>query len=158
MDAAKQEQVGMATISCDIPGRLRVRGSQLRWPERADELIDAVARIEGVEQATHSAHARSLLVCYDPTPGRREQILEAIEATVSIDDDPARAATTAQATSARPPHKCRSRKIVRAAMLLSLAAGVGVVMVSKRAHVVLGVAFLGLATLHYLQNRRSTTD
>jgi hypothetical protein len=69
-------------VAHDIPGRLRFR---LPVGAPAEGLEAAVAAVPGVARSTWSPRTRSLLVLYDPQPGHRQAITEAVSRATGLD-------------------------------------------------------------------------
>jgi hypothetical protein len=72
----------MLWIVHEIPGRLRLRGARLKGrPDQGAALADAARNLPGVSEAHANPLTGSLVVCYDPVTGSRDEIVRAVGGT-----------------------------------------------------------------------------
>jgi hypothetical protein len=73
----------MLSIVHEIPGRLRLRGPRLKGrPDDSVALADAARNLPGVSEVCANPLTGSLVVCYDPAAGNRDEIVRAVGGTL----------------------------------------------------------------------------
>lgn len=137
----------MIHIVSSLPGRIRLRDSSLRQPQRLARLRAELAVLEGVSSVRANAAAGSLVIVYaaEFDAGRMEAAVAAAAA----------AAIGARHAPIRVRHaRVRSNTNVNRGMLGSLAASLLALAVGKRWHAVSGGVFLAFLALHLASHRR----
>lgn len=133
-------------------GRIRFRNEALKVAEFGYTVRDALLEAKGVVQVQVNRRVGSLLVLFDKTRISAERILERIARSLGVDPDKVRdgAAGVQRALASR-----KGRRYVKRGMMASLAAALGIVLVSEKWHVAAGVVFVHLLAAHMYQNRRT---
>ncbi|GHU03835.1 hypothetical protein FACS1894205_1060 [Alphaproteobacteria bacterium] len=135
----------MSVIASHFPGRLRIRCPKLRNDGLLTALSADFRSWSGVRNVRGERRSGSIVILYDD---------KAIAFSVLEERISARLALTDIAPNARPPIT-RANRLVKIGMLVSLAAAIGGLGVSRRAHAAAGGALLMFLLLHMAMQRRA---
>jgi hypothetical protein len=131
--------VGGAMITSFIDGRLRIRDEKLESIATASHIEKRLSQFKGIVHVAINRRTRSLLICYDKTILKFEQVLHVLADYLDI----------AKAESKRRISCVADRKIVKLGMLASLAVSMfGAVLDIAVLHITAGIVFLGFLGLH----------
>ena len=134
-------------ITCNIPGRIRIRVPQLKQPEAA-EVVGAIAKeIPGMLSVTVNSRVGSALLIYDPVVLPPQELMNQgmlLLKQMGI-EEPAKKAVNL---------RNKYRNHINQGISLSLGGVVVSSLLSKRLHEPLAILFLGFAISHLWLNKK----
>lgn len=126
-------------ITSFIDGRLRIRDEKLESIATASHIEKRLSQFKGIVHVAINRRTRSLLIFYDKTILKFEQVLHVLADYLDI----------AEAENKRCISCIADRKIVNLGMLVSLALSMfGAVLDIAVLHITAGIVFLGFLGLH----------
>jgi hypothetical protein len=131
--------VGGSMITSFIDGRIRIRDEKLESIAVVSHIEKRLSQLKGIVYVSINRRTRSLLIFYDKTILRLEQVLHVLADYLDI----------AKAENKRRISCIADRKIVNLGMLVSLALSMlGAVADIAALHITAGIIFLGFLGLH----------
>lgn len=149
----------MKWIVSAVPGRIRIRDSQLRDAARQERLGAVLAEIDGVVEVEGNPRTGSMLLRYTPEHTTRVEMEARISAAIAAELEPPPVAAQEEASGRRTLRRWqRDRRLntwAKYGMLGSLGASLALAAAgSKKAHAATGALFLGLLGIHMAVHRR----
>lgn len=149
----------MKWIVSAVPGRIRIRDSQLRDAARQERLGAVLAEIDGVVEVEGNPRTGSMLLRYTPEHTTRVEMEARISAAIAAELEPPPVAAQEEASGRRTLRRWqRDRRLntwAKYGMLGSLGASLALAAAgSKKAHAAIGALFLGLLGIHMAVHRR----
>jgi hypothetical protein len=138
----------MSRIVSSLPGRIRLRDSALRQPDRLERLCAMLSAMEGVLSVDGNVKAGSLVLRFE-AKGRD---VEAMEAAVEAAAD---AEFARPRPGLKPSTRVRLNRYAKRGMAVSLGASLVLAAAGyKRWHILTGGAFVACLAVHLAVHRR----
>ncbi len=147
----------MTRIVSSIPGRIRLRDSALRQPDRLERLCAALRGMDGALSVEGNGKAGSVVFCYrqgtlgvDAVESAVERVMGAKVDAVGMNANVARSRP-----GLRPSTRVRINRYAKRGMLVSLPVSLALAAAGKkRWHAVSGGAFVACLLVHLAVHRR----
>lgn len=138
----------MSRIVSSLPGRIRLRDTALRQPDRLERLRAVLAGMDGVLSVEGNAKTGSLLLHYDAASTDTDLIEASVEQAADAEFASPRPAY-------RPSTRVRLNRYAKRGMLVSLTASLVLAAAGqKRWHAITGGAFVACLLVHLAVHRR----
>lgn len=139
-----------------VPGRIRLRHSLLRDPERHSLLYE---RLRGLVQVTSDPKVGSLLLRYDPADQTMESRIRAeVEAVLAAGGPRSEAMLSDDAALARRRRQARSKinRVAKIGALAGMTASLAALGVSRKLHAQIGAVAVAMTLAHAAFHWRRT--
>jgi|GEM_PF-3079580 len=139
-------------IASMIDGRMRIRNSKLKEGVFAGELKRHLSAARGLKEILINLRVGSALLVYDASITSAERIIKLIGRLLDVTQDTEVPKRPVKRFSL---NRVNTRKAINFGLPASLAASIiALVAGSKTLHAAFGLAFLGIAGIHFFRNRQ----
>jgi len=146
------QEDGMSNADAPHHARFRFRCESLKMAEKANAVRDSLSKTKGVVKVAVNKRVGSLLVCYDQTKAKVEQLFQNVASSLGIDVNEVKRKLSSvnRAIVGRT-----SRRIVKRGMLGAGIATLALLAYSEKKHAISGSIWVGLMAVHLYQNKRT---
>lgn len=139
-------------ITSFVDGRIRIRNSKLKESAFTGELKRHLSAVRGLKEILINLRVGSALLVYDTSITSAERIIKLIGRHLDITQDTEIPKRQVKRFSL---NRVDTRRAVSIGAIASLAASlIALVAGSKTLHAAFGLAFLGIAGIHFFRNRQ----